>query len=101
MVHLMQPYRRRNVGSAPTPEETLATYRSYTSYFGPFTVDESGGFLVHHLDFAFNATAGAGADFKRFYEIEGNRLTLKTPPTKDANGNESQLAIVWERLSTP
>ena len=41
MVHMMQPYRRRNVGATPTPEETMATYRSYTSYFGPYTVNES------------------------------------------------------------
>ena len=41
MVHMMQPYRRRNVGPSPTPEETMATYRSYTSYFGPYTVKES------------------------------------------------------------
>ena len=42
MVHMMQPYRRRNVGASPTPEETMAAYRSYTSYFGPYTVNESG-----------------------------------------------------------
>jgi len=101
MVHLMQPYRRRNVGVTPTPDETLATYRSYTSYFGPYTVNESGQFLTHHLDAAFNATAPAGSDFQRFYEFSANRLTLKTPPTKDANGNDTQLTITWERLSTP
>ena len=41
MVHMMQPYRRRNAGGPPTPEETMAAYRSYTSYFGPYTVNES------------------------------------------------------------
>lgn len=101
MVHMMQPYRRRNVGSAPTPDETLATYRTYTSYFGPYTVNESSQFVTHHLAAAFNATGPAGADFQRFYEFSGNRLVLKTPPTKDANGGDSQLTITWERLSTP
>ena len=41
MVHMMQPYRRRTVGVSPTPEETMAAYRTYTSYFGPYTVNES------------------------------------------------------------
>src|SRR5262249_47353770 len=41
MVHLMQPYRRRNAGTVPTPEETMATFRSYTSYFGTYTINEA------------------------------------------------------------
>lgn len=97
----LTPTHRKRIGSTPTPDETMATYRSYTSYFGPYTVNESGQFLTHHLDAAFNATAPAGSDFQRFYEFSANRLTLKTPPTKDANGNDTQLTITWERLSAP
>jgi hypothetical protein len=98
MVHLMQPYRRRNVGATPTPAETLATYRSYVSYFGPYSVDEAGGFVVHHLDASFNS-AVPGTDFQRFFELSGRRLTLKAPVTKDAVGREVHATIVWERLS--
>ena len=68
MVHMMDPYRRRNVGETPTPEETMATYRSYTSYFGPYTVNESGGYVVHHLAAAFNSGV-EGTDFQRFLEF--------------------------------
>ena len=46
MVHMMDPYRRRNAGVTPTADETMATYRSYTSYFGPYTVDEPGGYVA-------------------------------------------------------
>lgn len=98
MVHLMQPYRRRNVGTVRTPDETLATYRSYTSYFGPYTVNEADGFVVHHLDYSFNSAA-AGTDFQRFYEFSGRRLTLKAPVTKDADGQDVHATITWERLS--
>ena len=98
MVHMMQPYRRRNVGEAPTPEETMATYRSYTSYFGPYTVNEGGGYVVHHLTSAFNSGA-PGTDFQRFIEFSGKRLTLRPPVTKDRSGDTWQMTLTWERLS--
>jgi hypothetical protein len=98
MVHMMQPYRRRNVGQAPTPEETMAAYRSYTSYFGPYTVKESEQAVVHHLAGAINSGM-VGTDFYRSFELSGKRLTLKPPATKNANGEEVQTRITWERLS--
>jgi lipocalin-like protein len=98
MVHMMQPYRRRNVGASPTPDETMATYRTYTSYFGPYTVNESEHFVVHHLASALNPN-WTGSDFQRFVEFSGKRLILKAPVTKAANGRSVQMAVIWERLS--
>ena len=98
MVHMMDPYRRRNTGDAPTPDESMATYRTYTSYFGPYTVNEPGGYVVHHLTAAFNS-GDEGTDFQRFIEFSGRRLILKPPVTKDANGGAVQASLIWERLS--
>ena len=98
MVHMMQPYRRRNVGPSPTPEETMATYLSYTSYFGPYTVNESDQYVVHHIASAFNS-GRAGTDFQRFLEFPGRRLILKPPVTKNGDGEEVRTTITWERLS--
>jgi hypothetical protein len=98
MVHMMDPYRRRNVGEAPTADETMATYRTYTSYFGPYTVNEPGGFVVHHLTAAFNSGV-EGTEFQRFLEFSGKRLILRPPVTKDGNGETVQTALIWERLS--
>jgi hypothetical protein len=98
MVHMMQPYRRRNVGPSPTPEETMATYRTYTSYFGPYTVNESEGYLVHHLVGALNPGL-VGSDFRRFFQFSGKRLTLQAPVTTNAKGESVQSTIIWERLS--
>lgn len=98
MVHMMQPYRRRNVGPSPTAEETMATYRTYTSYFGSVTVDESGGYLVHHLAGALNPGL-VGADFQRFVTFSGKRLTLMSPFTKGSDGQDTRVTITWERLS--
>jgi hypothetical protein len=98
MVHMMQPYRRRNVGAQPTPEETMAAYRSYTSYFGSYTVNESEQYVVHHLAGAINSGM-VGTDFQRFFELSGKRLALKPPVTKNSNGETVQMTITWERLS--
>jgi len=76
-----------------TPEEALAAYATYTSYFGRVTVNEAEGFLTHHLEGSLN-TGGAGSDYKRFYTFSGNRLTLQPPAS--ANGNKSELT--WEKL---
>jgi hypothetical protein len=75
----------------------MATYRSYTTYFGPYTVNEPGKYVVHHLAAAINSGA-AGTDFQRFIEFSGKRLTLKPPVTK-GNGESVQTTITWERLS--
>jgi hypothetical protein len=98
MVHMMQPYRRRNVGLSPTPEETMATYRSYTSYFGPYSVNESEKYVVHHLAGALSP-GWVGSDFQRYVEFSGKRLILRPPPGKDRSGKTVQLMITWERLS--
>lgn len=98
MLHLMQPYRRRNVGSAPTSDETMATYRSYTSYFGPYIVNEAAGVVVHHVAASFNSAA-PGTDFELHYGLPGRRLTLKALATKDSDGQEVHETLTWERLS--
>jgi hypothetical protein len=98
MVHMMDPYRRRNAGEAPTADETMATYRSYTSYFGPYTVNESGGYVTHHLAAAFNSGV-EGTEFQRFVELSGRRLILRPPITKGSNGQDVETALIWERLS--
>jgi hypothetical protein len=98
MVHLMQPYRRRNVGPSPTPEETMATYRSYGSYFGPYTLGQSGNVVVHHVAGALNPRL-VGTDLPRSFELSGRRLTLKAAVTKDSRGDDVQTTATWERLS--
>ena len=92
-VTIMQPDRRPYAGNQRTPEEGLATYSTYSSYFGTFTVNEAEGYLTHHLEGSLN-TRGAGSDYQRFYTFSGNRLTLQ-PPAGD-NGNKTELT--WERL---
>jgi hypothetical protein len=97
IVHMMYPYRRRPVGPAPTPDESLAEYRGYTGYFGRYTVNEAENYVVHHIDATLNSGV-VGTDFQRYLEFAGKRLTLKPPPTKGPNG-EVQTRLTWERIS--
>ncbi len=92
-VTIMQPDRRPYASNQRTPEEALASYSTYTSYFGTVNFNEAEGFLTHHLEGSLN-TRGAGSDYKRFYTLSGNRLTLQPPA--GANGDKTHLT--WEKL---
>ena len=61
----------------------MATYRSYTSYFGSYTVNESGTARrpPHRQRVQFGQV---GTDFQRFLEFPGKRLIL------EAAGDEKQ-----------
>ena len=92
-VTLMQPDRALYAAENPTPDEALAALRTYTSYFGRYTVNEADGYVTHHLEGSFNPR-GTGADNQRFYRFEDNRLVLQ-PPVSDT-GIRSEIS--WERL---
>ena len=82
---------------APTPEQALGAIQTYGSYFGPFSVHEDGGYLVHHR--VGNLNPGqAGTDAQRFFELTDTTLTLKPPP-RMVDGREVQGVITWERIS--
>src|SRR5262245_11067201 len=91
-VSIMPAARKKYVGAQPTDEEALAAITGYAAYFGTFTIDAKEQAVTHHLEGSLNP--GMGKDQKRFFEISGNRLTLKPPPA--ANGNQSRLT--WERM---
>ena len=82
---------------APTPEQALQAVGTYGSYFGPFSVNEEGGYLVHHRIGNFNP-GQAGTDAQRFHELTDTQLTLR-PPARMVDGREVQGAITWERIS--
>ena len=95
-VHIMARSRKRHASNPPTGEEAQEALRGYTAYFGSFTVDDAGQFVVHHRFGHMNP--GASVDAKRFYDFEGDRLTL-TIALADGGGKESAaLRLIWERL---
>lgn len=114
MVHLMDERRETYEGPAATATEAKATVSSYTSYFGPFTVEEEGGYFIHHrightLDLTDRPKAerrtGLDTDAQRFYEFVENRMVLRYLSTSGVQPVPAEGAadfggmITWERLS--
>ena len=97
-VHLMRPGRTPYAGDAPTPEEALMATDTYGSYFGPFSVNEEEGYLVHHRIGSENPN-GDGTDAQRFYELTDTHLRLRPPPGTDEEGREVQSTLTWRRIS--
>ena len=113
MVHLMDSNRPSYAGAEPTPAEAQASVASYTSYFGPFTVDEAGSYFIHHrightLDLTDQPKpqrrTGLDTDAQRFYEFVDNQMVLRflttagvqDPPAGDDDWNGT---ITWQRLT--
>ena len=97
-VHLMRPGRQPYAGTQPTPEEALTAIRTYGSYFGPISVHEDEGYLVHHR--IGNVNPGSiGTDAQRSYELTDTHLTLRPPVRTDDEGRQVQTALRWARIS--
>ena len=108
-VHIMPGGRPKFAGAEPTPDEAKTAMRAYTSYFGPFRVNEQDRYVVHER-IAHTIPASIGTNAQRFYEFSGKRLVLRlvsttfTVPTTlqaaKSEGREPSM-ITWERISAP
>ena len=97
-VHLLSPARGRFASGdflRPTPEELKEAWDGYFGYFGTYTVEESVEVLTFHVEGAHYPNY-VGTDQRRFFELDGDRLTLRTPPER-AGGADITYVIVWER----
>lgn len=80
----------------PTTESDRATaYQTYFAYYGGYTIDESKGMVVHHLQGSTNPSS-TGTDFVRYYKFsdDGRFLTLSV---KNARGQVTGV-LTWERF---
>jgi hypothetical protein len=80
---------------AGTPDEMRRAFETYISYFGSYTIDASGGVIVHRVEASLFPNL-MGLDQRRFFVLSGNRLTLTTPPIL-GGGRRSTYVLVWER----
>ena len=71
-----KPYR----SGQPTLEEALATFTTYSGFFGTYDVDAGAKVVTHHKQGSFDPNE-SGAVEKRAFELVGSRLTLKAPAT--------------------
>jgi hypothetical protein len=91
--HLMHS---SNKASAPITADAdrAAAYRRYLGYWGPFSVDEGKGIVVHRVEGSSNPS-WVGSDQVRHYRLsaDGKRLTLSVK-----NGDRVTSTLQWERM---
>lgn len=96
---LMADGRARFSSNNPeqTPAEEFKTaFLSYTSYYGTYLIDAAAGTVTHHVEGA-SAPSWVGSDQLRYFQLDGRRLTLKTPPLRGRDGLKLVQVLVWER----
>lgn len=79
----------------PTQKELQAAWNGYFGYFGTYTVDESAGLITFHVEGAAYPNY-IGTNQRRFFVLDGNNLTLRTPPER-AGGADVIYVVVFER----
>jgi hypothetical protein len=77
--------------------EVRAAYEGILTYFGSYTVDETARTVTHHV-FGASFPNRQGTDLVRRYTLDGDRLTLSTPPTL-MGGALLNNVLTWERIS--
>jgi lipocalin-like protein len=75
-------------------EEKVAAAEGYISYSGKYEVQ--GDKVVAHPEVSFFPN-WVGVDQVRLWALEGNRLTLSTPPVL-VRGMQQTAHLVWERV---
>ena len=78
-----------------TASDKATAFDTFFAYCGRYEVNEAERFVVHKVESSLFPN-WTGSSQKRFVELNGNRLALKTPPIL-AEGNEVIAVLVWER----
>ena len=80
--------------SPATDADRAAAYRRYLGYYGPYTVDELAGIVIHHVVGSSNPS-WIGSNQVRYFTLseDGNTLTLSTKNNERVTGK-----LVWERI---
>ena len=100
LVHLMaREGRVPYAGDTPTPEESLAAYRTYGGYFGTFTVHEDADpqYVVHHQE-GRARPVNEVTDSVRLYQLDGDVLRLGARPSANEDGVMAGGHLYWELL---
>jgi len=82
-----------------TPAEKAAAYDSYIAYYGGFTVDTAARTVTHTLTGSLFPN-WTGSSQTRYYAIDGDVLTLSTPPM-ERDGKEITVHVAWRRAAAP
>jgi hypothetical protein len=88
--------RKRPAGYPISPAEAEGLFRSLMTYAGTWEV--RGDEVFHYVDASANEI-WTGSEQKRFYHLDGDRLSLSTPVNADpVDGKISVRSMVWEKV---
>jgi hypothetical protein len=88
--------RPKPVGAVPTNDQKERLFGSMVAYGGSYTVD--GSKVIHHVEISWNE-AWTGTDQVRFFQLDGDTLTITTPVNKSAiDGQEGRSIVVWKKV---
>lgn len=76
-------------------EERAALYSSSTAYTGTWSA--IGNTVTHKVDVAVNA-GWVGTDQVRYVRLDGDDLTIDTPPITGTDGVKYKASLVWRRI---
>jgi hypothetical protein len=80
----------------PTEEEGVQLLGTMVAYAGTYTLGDRK--VVHHIDISWNQ-GWTGTDQTRFFELDGDILTITTAPYKSyLDGEEGQSILVWKKV---
>jgi hypothetical protein len=89
--------RKRPAGQVPTPAEAEALYRSMIGYAGSYKVE--GNMVTYDLDVTWNE-AWTGTKQVRFWEVNGDRLTVTTPKiVNPLTGKPSVFRLTFQKVA--
>lgn len=80
-----------------TPAEKAAAYDSYIAYYGRFDVDPAAHTVTHAITGSLFPN-WSGSSQTRFYALDGDTLTLSTPPM-EKDGKSITVHVVWRRAA--
>ena len=78
-----------------TLEEIKTAFQGYQAYYGTYTIDEKQRTVTHHLQGSLLPN-WVGVDQVRYFDLEGDRLTLRTP-TLPLRDRDAVGYLVWQR----
>lgn len=80
-----------------TTEEYKSAFDSFIAYFGTYTVDTVAKTVTHKVR-ACSFQNWVGTDQRRFYRLDGDTLTLSTPPYL-LGGQMITGHLIWKRIT--
>ncbi|MGE3470654.1 MAG: lipocalin-like domain-containing protein, partial [Vicinamibacterales bacterium] len=97
-VQIVNPERPDAALDRASDDDIRALGRTYLAYFGRFDVDPATHKIVVHTTADLNP-GNTGVDQVRFFELDGDTLTLQPPPSVRPEGGQQVSRITWRRVT--